>query len=238
MPNLNIVFESIGEDAAAQGADKVAGSLEKLRSGYSGLNEQYGKIQERLSFISGIVGGLGVSQFFSPSDVGSALYGESNASEFAQTVSDYAATGFLLGGAALGGFAGSFVGMPVLGQIIGGIAGGAFGGVAQQPIEDMVTAFEDTFMIPEVEGRLRTQEDIDRFINAYPDTRARREVRFLGDVLAGIREIATGVDIENSVLATQEEIRELLEIRRSGAVESAENTIRQLIAENRELYRW
>lgn len=127
--DVTLVFETVGEDAASRGSDKVAGSVDKIRTKWSQGLEQLGKVQSRIALISSGLAAFGLGGITSESfkqknlqrnAIGDAITGGA----------ELILTG---GGALLGSLAGAVI--PVVGPIIGSIAGGIIGGLLTSVLE-------------------------------------------------------------------------------------------------------
>jgi len=137
--DLTTIFETIGEDAAARGASKVATEVDHVRTNFSKGMETLGKVQGRIMLLSNTMaafglGGLTAQQFkqegIKRSGLGDAAVG-------------IAEIGLTIGGALAGSFIGSVV--PIIGPIIGSVLGGIAGGLVTSVIEPAIQRMAQSF---------------------------------------------------------------------------------------------
>ena len=61
--DLNMIFETAGNQAVSQGADKAAGSIDKVRKSLSSYGEMLGKVESQITFLRNTLVGMGISSF-------------------------------------------------------------------------------------------------------------------------------------------------------------------------------
>lgn len=137
--DLTLTFQTVGEAAAAGGAERLASSVGNIRKAWSDSLDKLGKAQARLSLLSSVISTIGVDM----AEIGKENQKASNSNRNAlgTGISTTVTTGLQIGGSLAGALAGTKLGAalgsfaPGIGNIVGGIIGAAAGAVLGDTLE-------------------------------------------------------------------------------------------------------
>lgn len=155
---MNMVLETIGENTVAAGADKVSNKLDDTRKSLAKFGETIGKTTERVNFLTGALGGLGLSQMsgLGTGAIGEAAFGKiENRTGTGQFLSEVSQMTGLIGGSIAGQKLGTMIGASLgpMGAIVGSIAGSVVADFVMPKIMDLGDLIENKILNP---GKFKT----------------------------------------------------------------------------------